>query len=68
MQEPEKNNTTNDTAQKKRAAGESNPFALRVNAKTMEIIERWAQDEFRSINGQLQWIIEDSIRRYGKKE
>lgn len=67
MQEPAKNNTSNETAQKIRSGSESKPFALRVNAKTMEIIEKWAQDEFRSINGQLQWIIEDSIRRYGKK-
>jgi len=32
-------------------------FVLRVDAETMDAIEAWAADEFRSINGQLQWII-----------
>ena len=29
-------------------------FVLRVDAETMDAIEKWAADEFRSINGQLQ--------------
>ena len=29
-------------------------FVLRVDAATMEAVERWAADEFRSTNGQLQ--------------
>lgn len=29
-------------------------FVLRVDASTMEAVERWAADEFRSTNGQLQ--------------
>ena len=33
-------------------------FVLRVDAATMDALERWAADEFRSINGQLQWIIQ----------
>ena len=32
-------------------------FVLRVDADTMEAIEKWAADEFRSTNGQLQWIL-----------
>ena len=32
-------------------------FVLRVDAETMDAIEKWAADEFRSTNGQLQWII-----------
>ena len=30
-------------------------FVLRVDSETMEAIEQWAADEFRSTNGQLQW-------------
>ena len=41
-------------------------FVLRVDAATMEALERWADDEFRSINGQLQWIIADALRRSGR--
>jgi hypothetical protein len=32
----------------------------------MDALERWADDEFRSINGQLQWIIADALRRSGR--
>ncbi|MBO4476580.1 MAG: DNA-binding protein [Bacteroidales bacterium] len=42
-------------------------FVLRVDPETMDALERWAADEFRSINGQLQWIINDALRRAGRK-
>ena len=45
---------------------ENKSFVLRVDAATMEVLERWADDEFRSINGQLQWIIADALRRSGR--
>lgn len=41
-------------------------FVLRVDAATMEALERWAADEFRSINGQLQWIINEALRKSGR--
>lgn len=41
-------------------------FALRIDAATMEAVERWAADEFRSTNGQLQWIIAEALRRSGR--
>ena len=41
-------------------------FVLRVDAETMEAIEQWAADEFRSTNGQLQWIIAEALRKSGR--
>ena len=38
-------------------------FVLRIDAATMEALERWAADEFRSTNGQLQWIIHEALRK-----
>ena len=38
-------------------------FILRVDADTMEAIEAWAADEFRSTNGQLQGIITEALRK-----
>ncbi len=32
-------------------------FALRIDEKTMKAVEKWAADEFRSVNGQLAWMI-----------
>ena len=41
-------------------------FVLRVDADTMTAIERWAADEFRSTNGQIQWIINEALRKAGR--
>lgn len=41
-------------------------FILRVDAATMDAIEAWAADEFRSTNGQLQWIINEALRKAGR--
>ncbi len=38
-------------------------FILRVDADTMNAIEAWAADEFRSTNGQLLWIITEALRK-----
>ena len=42
-------------------------FVLRVDAETMDAIEAWAADEFRSIDGQLQWIIAEALRKNGRQ-
>lgn len=41
-------------------------FILRVDVDMMEAIEAWAADEFRSTNGQLQWIITEALRKSGR--
>jgi len=37
-------------------------FALRIDPKTMAALEKWAADEFRSVNGQLEWIINKALK------
>lgn len=41
-------------------------FVLRVDSETMAAIEKWAADEFRSTNGQLQRIISEALRKSGR--
>lgn len=46
-------------------------FALRIDAEVYDAIEKWAADEFRSANGQMEWIIAEALKkakRYPKKE
>ena len=43
-------------------------FLLRMDAETMEAEEKWAADEFRSVNGQLQWIISEALKKSGRKK
>lgn len=42
------------------------PFVLRIDSDKMEALEKWATDEFRSINGQLEWIIDKALRESGR--
>lgn len=37
-------------------------FALRLNEEQYSAIEKWAADEFRSTNGQLEWIINKALK------
>lgn len=45
----------------------SKGFLLRLDTDTMQKVEQWAAAEFRSTNGQLQWIINDVLKRYNIK-
>ncbi len=38
-------------------------FALRVNEDMMKSIEKWAQDEFRSTNGQIEWMLNEMLKK-----
>lgn len=48
------------------ATQQSKGFLLRLDPETMEAVEKWAAQEFRSVNGQLQWIIAESLKRHGR--
>lgn len=48
------------------AKQQSKGFLLRLDPETMELVEKWAADEFRSVNGQLQWIVAEALRRHGR--
>lgn len=39
------------------------PFVLRLDEQTLSDVEKWAADEFRSTNGQIEWIIRDALKK-----
>ncbi len=41
---------------------EKKSFALRIDPETMKAIEKWAADEFRSVNGQIEWMLNTSLK------
>ena len=45
---------------------EKKPFALRIDSETMKAIEKWAADEFRSVNGQIEWMLNKSLKDSGR--
>ncbi len=38
-------------------------FILRIDPELLKKVEKWAADEFRSTNGQLEWIIQQAINK-----
>ena len=42
------------------------PFVLRVDPELLAAVEKWAADEFRSTNGQLEWIINKALKDAGR--
>lgn len=37
-------------------------FVLRIDPDTFQQIEKWAADEFRSVNGQIEWMMHKSLK------
>ena len=42
-------------------------FALRINEDMLKAIEKWASDEFRSTNGQIEWILMKSLKEANRQ-
>lgn len=45
------------------SVSDKKPFALRIDSETMKAIEKWATDEFRSVNGQIEWMLNNSLKQ-----
>ncbi|HLP10604.1 MAG TPA: hypothetical protein VK177_01665 [Flavobacteriales bacterium] len=43
-------------------------FALRINADMLKDIEKWANDEFRSVNGQIEFLLQKALRESGRSK
>ncbi len=41
-------------------------FALRIDAKTLEAMQRWAKDDLRSLNAQIEFVLRESLRKSGR--
>jgi len=43
-------------------------FVLRIDPDKYAVIEKWAADEFRSVNGQIEWIIDRALKKEGRQK
>jgi hypothetical protein len=41
-------------------------FVLRIDVDTMNAVEKWASDEFRSVNGQILYLLDQALKRSGR--
>ena len=42
------------------------PFLLRIDPSVLEAVQRWANDDLRSLNAQIEFVLRDSLRRAGR--
>ena len=40
---------------------ERKPFLLRMDPAVLEALQKWADDELRSVNGQIEWILRRAL-------
>ena len=45
---------------------EKKAFALRISAETLKELEKWAEDEFRSVNGQIEYLLQKALKDAGR--
>ena len=45
---------------------ESKSFLLRLDPRVFEALRRWAEDDLRSINGQIEYLLTDQVRKAGR--
>ncbi|MGB8357897.1 MAG: hypothetical protein WCD55_04700 [Bacteroidales bacterium] len=43
-------------------------FVIRIDPDKLNAIEKWASDEFRSTNGQIEWILDQALRKSGRHQ
>lgn len=46
---------------------ERKPFLLRIDPKLLEQLQRWANDDLRSLNGQLEFLLRKAVRDAGRE-
>jgi hypothetical protein len=45
---------------------EKKTFVLRIDEQVYRVLEKWAADEFRSVNGQIEWILQTQLKSAGR--
>lgn len=45
---------------------EKKPFVLRIDPEKLKALEKWGADEFRSTNGQIEYILDQALRKSGR--
>ena len=45
---------------------EKKAFPLRINAQVLDAVQRWADDELRSVNAQIEYVLREALRKQGR--
>jgi len=47
-------------------ADEKKAYPLRISAAVLEAMQRWSEDELRSLNAQIEYVLRDTLRKAGR--
>jgi hypothetical protein len=47
-------------------AAEKKAYPLRISAAVLEAMQKWSEDELRSVNAQIEYVLRDALRRSGR--
>jgi hypothetical protein len=47
-------------------AGEKKAYPLRISAIVLDAMQRWSDDELRSLNAQIEYVLRDALRKTGR--
>ena len=45
---------------------EKKPFVLRIDPEKLKALEKWGADEFRSTNGQIEYLLDQALKKSGR--
>ena len=46
--------------------GERKPFLLRIDREVLDAVQRWADDDLRSLNGQIEFLVRRALQENGR--
>jgi hypothetical protein len=47
-------------------AGEKKAYPLRISAAVLDAMQRWSDDELRSVNAQIEYVLREALRKVGR--
>ncbi|HEX7915391.1 Arc family DNA-binding protein [Rudaea sp.] len=48
------------------SAADKKAYPLRISADVLDAVQRWADDELRSVNAQIEYVLRDALRKAGR--
>ena len=54
------------SAESGRGVNDKKAYTLRINAAVLDAVQRWADDELRSVNAQMEYVLRDALRKSGR--
>ncbi len=54
--------------EKKPVSKDRQAFILRISPEILKSLEQWAADDFRSVNGQIEYLLNEALKKAGRRK